>query len=168
MRASHDLSAVSVSFDEANLVPCAGLLPAAVLAQRLDVGGLVEQRLRPARHGANRGATALTVIASMLAGGHSIDDTELMRAGELPMLFDDIRAPSTIGTWLRDFKWHNVRQFDAVSRELLARLWSAGAGPADLGAPLTFDLDSTIVGVFGRGKQGAAFGYTGSWYLRWV
>ena len=31
MRASHDLSRVSVSFDEPNLVPCAGLLPAAVL-----------------------------------------------------------------------------------------------------------------------------------------
>jgi hypothetical protein len=27
-------------------------------------------------------------------------------------------------------------------------------------APLTIDLDSTIVPVFGRGKQGAAFGYT--------
>jgi hypothetical protein len=55
----------------------------------------------------------------------------------------------------------NVRQLDAVSRELLARLWSGGAGPADLTGPLTIDLDSTIVPVFGRGKQGAAFGYTG-------
>jgi hypothetical protein len=51
-----------------------------------------------------------------------------------------------------------LRQLDAVSRELLARLWSAGAGPADLTGPLTIDLDSTIVPVFGRGKQGAAFG----------
>ena len=160
MRASHDLSAVSVSFDEANLVPCAGLFPAAVLAQRLDVAGLVEARLRLARHGANSGAKALTVIGSMLAGGDSIDDTALLRAGALPVLFYDSRAPSTVGTWLRDCKWHNVRQFDAVSRELLARLWAAGAGPADLGAPLTFDLDSTIVGVFGRSKQGADYGAT--------
>lgn len=53
-----------------------------------------------------------------------------------------------------------MRQFDAVTRELLARLWAAGAGPGDLGAPLTIDLDSSIVPVFGRGKQGAAFGYT--------
>jgi hypothetical protein len=51
-----------------------------------------------------------------------------------------------------------VRQHDAISRELLARLWAAGAGPADLSAPLTFDLASSIVPVFGRGKQGAAFG----------
>jgi hypothetical protein len=29
-------------------------------------------------------------------------------------------------------KWSNVRQLDAISRELLARLWAAGAGPQDL------------------------------------
>jgi Transposase DDE domain group 1 len=160
VRASHDLSRVSVSFDEPNLVPSAGLLPAAVLAQRIDLSGLVEARVRLARHGANSGAKALTVIGSMLAGGDSIDDTALLRTGALPALFDVTRAPSTVGTWLRDFKWHNVRQLDAVSRELLVRLWAAGAGPADLGAAMTIDVDSTIVAVFGRGKQGAAFGYT--------
>jgi hypothetical protein len=160
MRASHDLSRVSVSFDEPNLVPCAGLLPAAVLAQRLGLGGLVEQRLTLARHGANSGAKALTVIGSILAGGDSIEDTALLRAGALPRLFDVTRAPSTVGAWLRDFRWHNVRQFDAISRELLARQWAVGAGPVDLSAPMTLDIDSTIVAVFGRGKQGAAFGYT--------
>ncbi|PZS34450.1 MAG: IS1380 family transposase [Pseudonocardiales bacterium] len=160
MRASHDLSRVSVSFDEPNLVPFAGLLPASVLAQRIGLSELVDERLSLARHGANSGVKALSVIGSMLAGGDSIDDTALLRAGALPRLFDATRAPSTIGTWLRDFKWHNVRQLDAVSRELLARQWAAGAGPTDLTAPMMLDVDSTIVPVFGRGKQGAAFGYT--------
>ena len=45
MRANYDLSRVHVSFDETNLVPNAGLLPAAVLAQRLDLDGLIEGRL---------------------------------------------------------------------------------------------------------------------------
>jgi hypothetical protein len=75
-------------------------------------------------------------------------------------LFDATRAPSTIGSWLRAHKWSNVRELDAVSRELLTRLWAAGAGPADLAGPLTIDLDSSIVPVYGRAKQGAAFGYT--------
>src|SRR4051794_26109446 len=96
----------------------------------------------------------------MLAGGDSIDDVAVLRAGAAGSLFDRTRAPSTIGTWLRAHKWSNVRQLDAVSRELLARLWAAGAGPADLAAPLTIDLDSTVVAVHGRAKQGAAFGYT--------
>ena len=160
MRANHDLSRVCATFDEANLVPNAGLLPAAVLAQRIGLGGLVDRRLHLARHGANSGAKALTVIGSMLVGGDSIDDTAVLRAGAAGKLFDGTRAPSTIGSWLRAHRWSNVRQLDAVSRQLLARLWSCGAGPADLSSPLTIDLDSTIVAVHGRAKQGAAFGYT--------
>jgi hypothetical protein len=96
----------------------------------------------------------------MLAGGDSIDDTSVLRAGATGELFNATRAPSTVGTWLRSFRWHNIRQLDAVSWELLARLWAAGGGPKDLAAPLTIDLDSTIGPVYGRGKQGAAFGYT--------
>ena len=60
---------MSVSFDETNLVSDAGLLPAAVLAQRLDWAGLVDSRLHLAKHGANSDAKALSVIGSMLAGG---------------------------------------------------------------------------------------------------
>ena len=149
-----------MSFTEKNLVPNAGLLPAAALAQRIGLGELVDQRLVLAAHGANSGAKALTVIGSMLAKGDSIDDTAIVRAGAAGTLFDATRAPSTIGSWLRAHKWSNVRQLDAVSRELLARLWSAGAGPGDPAGPLTIDLDSSIVEVYGRAKQGAAFGYT--------
>ncbi len=50
-----------MSFDETNLVPNAGLVPAAVLAQRIDLVGLIDARLHLARHGANSGAKALTV-----------------------------------------------------------------------------------------------------------
>jgi Transposase DDE domain group 1 len=160
VRASHDLSRISTSFDEPNLVPNAGLLPAAALAQRIDLAGLVEGRLKLAEHGANCGTKALSVIGSMLAGGDSIDDVAVLRAGATGSLFDATRAPSTIGSWLRAHKWSNIRQLDAISRELLARLWAAGAGPTDPGGPLTIDIDSTIVEVAGRKKQGAAFGYT--------
>ncbi|MER5917532.1 IS1380 family transposase [Streptomyces sp. NPDC001982] len=75
-------------------------------------------------------------------------------------VFNATRAPSTVGTWLRSYRRHNIRQLDAVSREFLKRLWAAGGGPADLAGPLTIDLDSTIVPVYGRAKPGAAFGYT--------
>ncbi len=141
-------------------MPNAGLLPAALLVQRLDLAGLVDRRLLLAEHGANSGTKALTVIGSMLAGGDSIDDTAVLRAGAAGSLFDGTRAPSTVGSWLRAHKWSNVRQHDAIGRELLARLWACGTGPADLTAPLTIDIDSTIVQVHGLAKQGAAFGYT--------
>ena len=160
VRASHELARVSVSSDEPNLVSAAGLLPAATLAQKVGLAELVEARVRLAEHGANGGTKALSVVGSMLAGGDSIDDVGLLRAGAMPALFDQTRAPSTIGTWLRAFKWSNVRELDAVTRGLLGRLWAAGAGPADPAGALTVDLDSTICEVYGRAKQGAGFGAT--------
>ena len=110
--------------------------------------------------GANSGAKALTVIGSVLAGGDCIDDVDLLRSGALPELFDGVRAPSTVGTWLRALRWGHVRQLDAVARTLLVQAWRAGAGPA-AGADVTVDLDSTICEVYGLAKQGAARGYTG-------
>jgi hypothetical protein len=40
----------------------------------------------------------------MLAGADSIDDCDVLRAGAASELFDDTRAPSTVGTWLRGFR----------------------------------------------------------------
>ncbi len=71
-----------------------------------------------------------------------------------------MKAPSTLGTFLRSFRWGHVRQLDRVSRELLTRAWAAGAGPGS--EPLTIDLDSTICETYGLAKAGATHhGYTG-------
>ena len=71
------------------------------------------------------------------------------------------RRPSTLGTFLRSFRWGHVRQLDRVSRELLSRAWAAGAGPGP--GPLTIDLDSTICETYGLAKEGARHhGYTGA------
>jgi hypothetical protein len=69
VRANHVLSRVSTSFDETNLVPNAGLLPAAVLAQRLNLAGLVDQRLQLAQHGANSGAKPGSTVSLEVSGG---------------------------------------------------------------------------------------------------
>jgi len=131
MQASHELSRVSVSFDEPNLVSHAGLVPVAELAQRLRVGERIDETVTLAGSaGANSGAKALTVIGSVLAGGDCIDDVNLLRSGALPELFDGVRAPSTVGSWLRALRWGHVRQLDTVARTLLVAAWRAGAGPA--------------------------------------
>jgi hypothetical protein len=160
VRSSHDLSRVAVTFDDRHVVPAAGLLPAALLAQRIGLVSLIDRRLHLSAEAANSGTKALTVIGSMLAGGDSIEDVALLRSAAMGQLFDQTRAPSTIGSWLRAFRWGNVRELDAVSREVLRRLWRAGAGPADPCTPITLDLDSTICPVYGKAKQGADYGYT--------
>lgn len=162
MRSNHMLVGIETTFTEDNLVPNAGLVVPAALAQRIGVAELVDQRVQlpdGAVGGAASGAKAMTVIGAMLAGGDCIDDVAVLRAGAAAELFDDTRAPSTVGTWLRGFDWGTVRQLDAVSRELLGRAWGAGLGP-DLDADVTLDLDSTICRVFGTAKQGVGFGYT--------
>src|SRR6266516_6409987 len=58
----------------------------------------------------------------MAAGADSIDDMDLLRHGAMPDLFGGIRAPSTLGSHLRSYTWGNVRQLEAVSRQLLAEL----------------------------------------------
>ena len=97
----------------------------------------------------------LTLVASALAGGDCIDDADVLRTGgTADAIGCVVKAPSTLGTFLRSFRWGHVRQLDRVSRELLARAWAAGAGPGD--GPLTIDLDSTICETYGLVKEGRA------------
>ncbi len=96
----------------------------------------------------------LTLVASVLAGGYCIEDADALRAGGTQqMLGCTVKAPSTLGTFLRSFRWGHVRQLDRVSREVIARAWGDGAGPGD--EPLTIDLDSTVCETYGLAKEGA-------------
>ena len=162
---------IHVAFDDHRLVANAGLILPVTLAHHLGLGELVDDNvdLGDAPGRANAGDKFLTLVASALAGGDCIDDADALRAGETEqMLGCVIKAPSTLGTFLRSFRWGHVRQLDRVSRELLDRVsrellaqaWAAGAGPGD--DPLTIDLDSTICETFGLAKEGAQrHNYTG-------
>jgi len=158
---SHSLDRIGVAFDDPHAVAHAGLLLPATRAQKLGLPALVDQHLDlgTAPGHAHVGLKAMTMVAAMLAGADSIDDTDLLRAGaSAAVLGHPLRAPSTLGTFLRSFTYGHVRQLDAVSRAVLARAWGAGAGPGV--APLTIDVDSTICETYGPAKQGAGFGYT--------
>ena len=149
--------------DDHRLVSNAGLILPVTLAQRLGLRELVDGHVdlgnAPGR--ANTGDKMLTLVASALAGGDCIDDADVLRTGGTAGAIGCVvKAPSTLGTFLRSFRWGHVRQLDRVSRELLARAWAAGAGPGD--GPLTIDLDSTICETYGLTKEGAGHhGYTG-------
>ena len=147
---------IYVAFDDHRLVANAGLLLPVTLAHHLGLGELVVHHvdLGDAPGRANAGDKMLTLVASALAGGDCIDDAHALRAGGAEQVLGCVvKAPSTLGTFLRSFRWGHVRQLDRVSRELLARAWAAGAGPGD--GPLTIDLDSTICETFGLAKEGA-------------
>ena len=136
---------IQIAFDDHRLVNNAGLMLPDTLAQHLGLPQLVDRHLDLGRASgrANTGDKIMTLVASALAGGDCIDDADALRSGGTAgVLGCVVKAPSTLGTFLRSFRWGHVRQLDRVSRELLARAWAAGAGPGD--APFTIDLDSTI------------------------
>ena len=159
----HQPDRIRIAFDDHRLVANAGLILPATLALHLGLPQLVDRHLdlgdAPGR--ANPGDKISTLVASALAGGDCIDDADALRTGRTACALGCVvKAPSTLGTFLRSFRWGHVRQLDRVSRELLARAWAAGAGPGD--APFTIDLDSTICETYGLAKEGARHhGYTG-------
>jgi hypothetical protein len=162
MRSSHTVDRVDTAFDDDRLVADAGLVLPATLAAHLGLKQLVDRflDLGGAAGRANVGDKLLTLVMSALAGGDSIDDADALRAGGTGRILGfSVKAPSTLGTFLRSFRWGHVRQLDAVSRHLLARAFAAGAGPG--ATPFTIDLDSTICETYGLKKEGALHhGYT--------
>ena len=162
MRVSHSPGQVSAVFDDPNLVSCGGLAPVLALARRCGLAGLVAAKLTlPAKGGANAHLKVPGLVAGMVAGADSIDDMDLLRHGGMDRLFGGVRAPSTMGTFLRTFTFGHVRQLDAVAAGMLGEL--AVRTPLLAGADKVayVDIDDTIKATHGHAKQGAGFGYSG-------
>jgi hypothetical protein len=159
VRLLHELAKIDVRFDDPHLVSRAGLVPVMALAQRAGLGSLVAEHVRIGRPcGVNAQMKAGCLVAGMIAGADSIDDMDVLRHGAMPAMFGGIRAPSTLGSFLRSFTWGNVLQLGKVHRLVLAEL--ARRTPLLPGADvLAFvDIDSQQKRVYGHAKQGAAFG----------
>jgi hypothetical protein len=132
------------------------------LAERAGLQQLVAEHVwidRPG--GVNADLKVPGLVAGMVAGADSIDDMALLRHGGMGRLFAGVRAPSTLGTFLRSFTFGHVRQLDAVASRLLVNL--AGRAPLLPGAgELAYiDIDDTVRQTYGYAKQGAGRGYTG-------
>jgi hypothetical protein len=161
VRLLHSLAKIHATFDDPNLVSRAGLVPVMALAQRAGLAALAGEHVRIARRcGANAAVKVPGIVAGMAGGADSIDDLDLLRHGAMPVLFGGIRAPSTLGSFLRAFTWGNVLQLGKVNRQFLGEL--ARRAPLLPGKDvLAFvDIDSQQKRVYGHHKQGAAFGHT--------
>jgi hypothetical protein len=166
MRSSHSAAATHATFDDPNLVSHAGLVPVVRLAEQVGLPELADEWLKvPGSAGANAGVKVSSIVAGMAAGADSIDDLGVVRHGAMPRLFTGIRAPSTLGTFLRGLCWGDVSSLEAVARRMLPQLVER----VDLlpgASELAFvDIDSKTTQVYGRGKQGARVGHARVWGL---
>ena len=112
---------IHIAFDDHRLVNNAGLILPSTLARHLGLPQLVQECLdlgnAPGR--ANPGDKMMTLVASALAGGDCID---VLRTGRTAgTLGGTVKAPSTLGTFLRSFRW-------GTGRVDVRAPWDVGAG----------------------------------------
>ncbi|WP_406386298.1 hypothetical protein [Streptomyces sp. NBC_01618] len=137
------------------------------LAERCGLSGLVTQKEKLSKAtngtGASADAKVSSIVAGMAAGADSIDDLHVLRHGAMPAVFTGIRAPSTLGTFLRSFTHGHALQLHAVYRRFLAALAAHTPLLPGAGEKTFIDVDSTHKRVYGRAKQGAEYGrFTGA------
>jgi hypothetical protein len=153
---------VDVAFDEPNLIADSGLVPVIALAEQVGLPELVGEHVSIVdaanSAGANPNAKVMSLVAGMAAGADSIEDIDRLRQTGNRHVFEQVRAPSTLGTFLRAFSHGHVQQLSAVLRQSLIAL----AKRVDLlpGADqvVFVDLDSTHRQVYGYAKAGAEHG----------
>lgn len=169
MLSNHTAAGIAYSFDEPNLISSSGLVPVIHLAQATGLKQLADHWITVANtgadKGANPGAKIMSLVAGMAAGADTLDDMDLLRHGGMKTIFDQVYAPSTLGSFLREFRHGHVKQLAAVSARFLANLGARTAllpvGPSDgAGRDMVLvNVDDTVIEVFSANKQGAGIGY---------
>ncbi|OPX05655.1 IS1380 family transposase [Gordonia sp. i37] len=161
MRLSHSHPVRSASCDDPNLLAAAGLVPVMALAERAGLSELAREHLSvPTDKGANPDRKVFSLVAGMVAGADSIDDMAVVRHGAMGRVFDHPYAPSTLGSFLREFRFGHVRQLDAIATRILAGLHAHTPVLGGIDGAVMIDIDDSIIEVHGPAKQGAGFGYT--------
>jgi hypothetical protein len=156
---------VAAVFDEPNLLSSAGLVPAMLLARRAGLDSLVKATLTvPGGAGADAAAKVSSIVAGMLTGADSIDDLDALREGAVGKVLPGVKAPSTLGTFLRAFTFGHVRQLGAVAAQFLVTLAGQvallpGQVEQHRDAMTWLDVDDTMRETHGYAKQGVGYGY---------
>ena len=168
------LPRLEIVADEETLTPFGGSAVVGELVRRLElvpaldraiaeaprIGGLkpVKQRQR----GASPGALLVALADSLLLGGDAMQDLERLRAdaaGAELRAVEEIPAASTAAQLARRFRRTHLR----AAEEAFARVASHFDRQLgrEAGGPVTLDVDSTQVEVYGRRKPGARVNYRG-------
>ena len=124
MRLSHTAPVAAARFDEPNLVSAAGVVPVMRLAAAAGLGDLAGRLVTVAdRQGRERGREGHG--AGLPGWSPALTRSTTWRCcgtARWARLFDRTYAPSTLGSFLREFRFGHVRQLDAVAARFLAAL----------------------------------------------
>lgn len=98
----------------------AGLVPVVALAERAGLHQLIGGHVTvPGSAGANAAEKVTAVVAGVVAGADSFEDLDPLRHGTMDRVFRGLRAPTTLGTHLRAYRFGHVRQLDVLTRDVV-------------------------------------------------
>jgi hypothetical protein len=101
-------------------------------------------------------------VAGMVAGATRMLTWTCCVTTGLGWLFTVVRAPSTLGTFLRTFTFGHVRQLDAVASRFLISLTKNAPILPDADQGCYVNIDDTIKATYGHAKQGTGYGVRGT------
>jgi hypothetical protein len=88
----------------------AGLLPIMKLAEKAELGALAQKWMTvPTDKAANAGLKVSSLVSWTVAGADSIDGMAVLGHGGLRKIFTACFAPTTLGSFLRQFAFRHAR-----------------------------------------------------------
>jgi hypothetical protein len=149
-----------ISFEESHLTHFAGLLLIQRFCQKLGIKHLLQQHLRPAPRfrDFHPSEMILAVLYAIIAGMERVNETQILQYnGAFQRIVGLSRFPdqTAIRRFLKRLTPRHIRQIVQVHDLLRQRIFNKPS----LRTSLIFDLDSTVLVVYGKSVEGARVGY---------
>ena len=154
---------------DASLTPNAGMAAISELCDRLDVTGALDAAVGPVKQrdrGYGAGELLAGIAAAQLAGEDFLTGLDRQRAdaaGQLITPVPGLASTTAAGLARRitPAQWTAVERGLAAVTGRVLDLLPAERAAALAGGPVTIDLDTTDVEVYGRKKRGVAYNHQG-------
>jgi hypothetical protein len=154
---------------DASLTANAGLAVISELCARLGVAGALDAAVGPVKQrdrGFGAGELLCGIAAAQLAGEDFLTGLDRQRAdvaGQLITPVPGLASTTAAGLARRitPAQWETVERGLAAVTSRMLSLLPAGRAAALAGGPVTIDLDTTDVEVYGRKKRGVAYNHQG-------
>ena len=154
---------------DASLTPNAGMAAITELCDRLDVTGALDAAVGPVKQrdrGFGAGELLTGIAAAQLAGEDFLTGLDRQRgdaAGQLITPVPGLASTTAAGLARRitPAQWTAVERGLAAVTGRVLDLLPAERAAALAGGPVTIDLDTTDVEVYGRKKRGVAYNHQG-------
>jgi len=161
VKIAHRVRTVQYISSNDKITSFSGLKFVADLSRKLGIiSGLGKLTVKKRRRGITTPDFIMSFVNNFLVGGSNLTDLEVLRSERATRshLYDlEVPAPTTAGEFLRKFTAGHIKQVERVIRHALLRCAEHIGGEQ----PITLDLDSSIIEIFGYLKEGARYGYTG-------